>query len=78
MGDRYHELKLESLDLAAFQQVLDFVELSLEPEVLENFNNIFDPARATARRTSAEQSDLALLKKWIEPTMLWLGYDWPG
>ena len=57
--------------------VFDFAELSREHEVIDNFMNIFDPTRATARRTSAEEADLALLRKWIEPTMLWLGYDWP-
>ncbi|MEQ8838108.1 MAG: hypothetical protein RID07_14980, partial [Lacipirellulaceae bacterium] len=65
------------LDLTAFEEILRFANLDPEPAVLENFQSIINPKLATGRRSSATEQDLTVLRKWIEPTMLWLGYQWP-
>ncbi len=73
-SDRYIEVKLENLDLQEFRRLLQFAELSEEPEVIENFQRIIDPTRSTARRSKASDDEIELLYKWIRPTMEWLGY----
>lgn len=74
----YMEIKLEELDLEGFERILRFVDLDCEPAVLDNFKNIINPKLATARRSAATTEDLTALRKWIEPTMQWLNYDWPN
>ncbi|QDS97525.1 sulfotransferase family protein [Adhaeretor mobilis] len=75
--ESYNEIKLEELSLETFCRVLGFLELEDEHAVIENFQKVIDPKLATARRSAATAEDLVLLRKWIEPTMQWLDYDWP-
>lgn len=76
--ENYMELKLEELDLERFKKILQFAGLDHETATLENFQNIINPKLATARRSLATMDDLTILRKWIEPTMQWLGYEWPN
>ncbi|MEN1681783.1 MAG: sulfotransferase [Planctomycetota bacterium] len=73
-ADRYHEVKLEELTADRLREVLDFAELTPEPEVMANFEKTFAADRSTARRSAATPEDLQLLRRWITPTMDWLGY----
>lgn len=72
--NRYMEFRLEDLNLEKFHELLQFAELDDEPKVIENFQQIIDPARSTGRRANAETAEMQLLGKWITPTMEWLGY----
>lgn len=73
-ADRYHEVRLEELDADRLRRVLDFAELTPEPELMDNFEKTFAHDRSTARRSAATPDDLRLLRRWITPTMDWLGY----
>lgn len=73
-ADRYREVRLEDLNIEKFRELLDFAELEPEPAVIENFEKVFSPARSTRRQSGASAEELALLRKWIAPTMAWLGY----
>lgn len=73
-ADRYREIRLEDLNTEKFHELLEFAELTPEPAVIENFEKVFSSTRSTCRQSDADQEDLALLRKWIEPTMARLGY----
>lgn len=77
-SDRYMEIKLEDLTLDKFRELLQFAELAEESAVIENFRATIDPERSTSRRSIASDSEIQLLKKWIGPTMDFLGYTMPS
>lgn len=76
--DRYIEVKLEELTLEKFRTLLEFSELEAEPAVIENFERRIDIQRSTGRRCNASEADIRTLRKWIGPTMNWLGYEMPN
>lgn len=73
-ADRYLEIRLEDLNLVTFRKILEFAGLEEEEEVMQNFQNVMDPTKSTARRSKATSEDLKTLRQWITPTMHWLGY----
>ena len=76
-ADRYMEIKLEDLCEDSFRKVLAFAELTEEPAVMDNFKQTIDPTLSSARRSKANEEEVQQLRKWIRPTMDWLGYPMP-
>jgi hypothetical protein len=70
---RYLEVQLEEMSPALLRSVLDFCQLEMTPEVLSGFEQMFDEKLTTRRKTTAGPDDLETIRRWIEPTMSWLG-----
>jgi hypothetical protein len=75
-SDRYLECRLEDLSPEVMRRVLQFCQLEDSPEVWQAFERDFDPAQTGYRRAEASPADVEAIRRWIEPTMAWLGY--PG
>ena len=73
-SDHYFEFKLEELNRAKFDELLDFADLASEKELIENFEAKFQPDLAQGRRNDAAEEDIETILRWITPTMQWLGY----
>jgi hypothetical protein len=72
---RYLEVRLEDMSPALLQSVLDFCDLEMTPEVQAGFDEMFDEGLTTRRKTAASPEDLETIRRWIEPTMEWLGQN---
>jgi hypothetical protein len=72
---RYLEVRLEDMSPQLLESVLTFCELDMTPEVEAGFQNIFDGAMTTRRKTQADSQDLETIHRWIGPTMAWLGQE---
>jgi hypothetical protein len=75
--DRYMECRLEEMSPALLDKVLDFCQLEMTPEVETGFEQLFDKKLTTRRRSNAAPEDLEMIRRWIGPTMQWLGQDPP-
>jgi hypothetical protein len=74
---RYLECRLEQMSPALLDAVLDFCQLEMTPEVRTGFEQLFDQKLTTRRRSKADPQDLETIRRWIGPTMEWLGQDPP-
>jgi hypothetical protein len=70
---RYMEVRLEDMSPALLGSVLEFCQLEMTPEVQAGFAQMFDEGLTTRRKTAADPQDLEMIRRWIEPTMEWLG-----
>lgn len=74
---RYLEVRLEDMSPELLESVLKFCQLDLTPEVEAGFQQMFDQGLTTRRKSDADPQDLATIRRWIEPTMQWLGQTIP-
>ncbi|MGB0743771.1 MAG: sulfotransferase family protein [Opitutales bacterium] len=72
-SDQYMELRLEDFHEATLKRILDFAGLEHEESVLQAANELFVAGQTTHRQRDASESDIELVRRWIEPTMSWLG-----
>jgi hypothetical protein len=72
--DRYFECRLEEMSPELIARLLNFCQLSDAPEVWEAYEREFHPAQTSHRRAAASPEELTLLKRWLDPTLQWLGY----
>jgi hypothetical protein len=70
---RYLEVRLEDMSPALVHSVLSFCELEMTPEVQAGFDQMFDAGLTTRRKSAADANDLETIRRWIEPTVEWLG-----
>ncbi len=73
--DRYLELRLEDVSEALVTETLQFCGLDDEPGVWEEFRKVFKPGLTAARSANADPRTLERIRRWIEPTNRWLGYE---
>ncbi len=71
-ADRYMECRLEDMSMDLLKSVLKFGQLECTPEMVAGFQSHFDQKLTTVRRGDADPADLETIRRWIEPTMLWL------
>lgn len=74
-SDRYFECRLEDLTPDVMKSLLQFCQLDDSPEVWQAFEREFDPAQTSHRRAQAAPADVDTIRRWIAPTMAWLGYS---
>jgi hypothetical protein len=72
---RYLECRLEDLSHQRMKSILEFCQLEESPEVWQAFEETFDRQQTRHRRAAAADEDVEMIRPWIEPTMLWLGYE---
>jgi hypothetical protein len=70
---RYLEIHLEEMSPTLLHSVLDFCELEMTAEVQAGFDQMFDAGLTTRRKSAADPGDLETIRRWIEPTLKWLG-----
>jgi hypothetical protein len=70
---RYMEVRLENMSPELLADVLNFCQLETTPEVQAGFEQMFDEGLTTRRKSAATAADLETIRRWIEPTMEWLG-----
>lgn len=73
-ADRYMELRLEALDEHAITNVLEFCGLPPSPEVLQQFQDGYDPA-AAQRQTPLTEEEQGIVAPFVTAANAWLGYD---
>jgi hypothetical protein len=71
--DHYCEVKLETLDTAALEGVLEFCHLPPAPDVLKRFDDTFDAGTASRRRPLSED-DRRQVAPLVLPANALLGY----
>jgi hypothetical protein len=71
--ERYFECRLEQMSPALVRSILEFTGLDDSREVWTAFETEFDPALPAGRSRAADQGDIERIRRWIEPTMEWLG-----
>lgn len=74
-SERYLELRLESLDESAIEQMLEFVGLDNEPALEAHYRDRFKQDKAGGRRKKASVGDEVMLERWLRPTLDWLDYE---
>lgn len=74
-ADRYLELRLEDVSEASVRRVLEFCGLEDDPAVWEEFHRRFEPGLSGGRSAAADPEEVARIRRWIEPTMRWLGQE---
>ncbi len=72
-SSRYIEVRLESLSRDVLASILTFAEIEHNEPVLAEFDRTFTPTFAD--QTELSSMDAELLRRWLEPTMEWLGYS---
>ena len=75
--ERYMECRLEDMSPALLESVLKFSQLEMTSEVEAGYRKLFDQGLTSRRRSDADPQDLATIRRWIGPTMEWLGQDPP-
>lgn len=74
---RYMECRLEEMSPELVTSILEFCQLETTHEIRAGFADYFDPKLTTRRRGQADPEDLATIRRWIGPTMAWLGQTPP-
>ena len=69
---RYLEVQLSEMSPELMASILDFCQLENTPEMQAGFAAQFNPELTTQRRQQADPQDLAVIQRWIGPTMNWL------
>lgn len=75
LGDRYMECRLEDLSVSTMRGIVDFCELPVDVNVENYILDEFQSGQSVRRKSECEAATLGQLRSYIEPTMLWLGYD---
>lgn len=73
-SDRYMECRLEDMGEDLLREVLEFAELEAVDPVWSAFHERFDARLTRPRRDDADPADVDAILRWIEPTLMWLGY----
>jgi hypothetical protein len=73
-AERYFECRLEQMSSSLVQSILEFTGLVDSPEVWTAFETEFDPSLPAGRSVAADPEDIERIRRWIEPTLEWLGY----
>lgn len=73
--ERYLECRLEDMNESKLREILAFCELEDHPDTRGYFREHFDASAIGARRAAADPADVETIRRWIEPTMQWLGYE---
>jgi hypothetical protein len=66
---------LEDLSPEVMKSLLGFCQLDDSPEVWTAFQQEFDPEQTRHRRAAAAAEEIEVIRRWVEPTMHWLGYS---
>jgi hypothetical protein len=72
---RYLECRLEEMSPQLFRSVLEFCQLDSTPEVQAGFQRVFEKELTTRVKSQTDPQDLATIRRWIGPTLVWLGQD---
>lgn len=72
---QYLELRLEKMTPETFDRIFAFCELDDDPAVREGFTEKFQPDMAGARQRDADPVQVEKVRRWVNPTLQWLGYD---
>jgi hypothetical protein len=72
--DRYMEVRLENLNLAGAERILNHTGLGMTQSVERHFQENFDPVKAASRRDALSDADRQAVRRVIAPTMQWLSY----
>ncbi len=75
--ERYMECRLEDMSEDLLRRVLEFAELEAVDQIWNAFHERFDPNLTKPRRDDADPADVEAILRWIEPTLVWLGYESP-
>jgi hypothetical protein len=75
LGDRYHELRLETLDEAALSDALEAVGLPRQVGVFEEFSKRFDKQKVGGRFEQLPEAEATRLEMILGPTLRDLGYS---
>jgi len=73
--ENYREYRLEKLDKDMVKDMLQFLNLDEEPGFFDYYDKAFSNKRTAWRKANANQEDIDLIQRWIEPTQKWLGYE---
>jgi hypothetical protein len=73
--NRYFECRLEELDIKTIREITEFCELPFDNNVDRYINNEFDKGLSGRRKSNVDLQTIKTLRSYIEPTMMWLGYD---
>ena len=71
-ADRYTECRLEELDLAELERVMQFCGLEPSSEVRSAFDDRFDARQPGGRSKGADAADIERVEQLIAPTVAWL------
>jgi hypothetical protein len=72
--DRYMEVKLEDLDGATVERLLEFCALRPDADLLARFGKSFDRDKACGR-ASLDDDERRAIAPFVDPLNAWLGYD---
>ena len=73
-SDRYMEYKIEQMTPDLYDSILSFCELDDCAQMRQYFLGHYKPDKPGARSREADPADLERIRRWIEPTLQWLGY----
>ncbi|MGJ3243045.1 MAG: sulfotransferase family protein [Opitutales bacterium] len=71
--NQYLELRIEEFNKEKLKQVIEFVGLSSESSVFEAAEERFIRDQTAHRIAEADEKEVELVKRWVLPTMKWLG-----
>jgi hypothetical protein len=57
------------------RRILDFCQLAPSEEVMANFRSRFDQKQTTSRASDGEPAEIEQIRRWIGPTLAWLGME---
>ena len=69
---RYFECRLEDMSETLLGEILEFAELDPAAQVWDAFREQFDPSQPARRTPHADADEMETIRRWIEPTVLWL------
>ena len=72
--ERYLECRLEQMSSSLVQSILEFSGLEDSREVWTALETEFDPSLPAGRTATADPKDIKRIRRWIGPTLEWLGY----
>jgi hypothetical protein len=71
--EQYLELRLEDFNEQALASIMSFAELPHEGELFNVAKERFNSDQTSHRSCAAAPADIQVLKRWLDPTMNWLG-----
>lgn len=77
-ADRYLECRLEEMSPELLRKILAFCQLDATPDVFDAFQRDFDASQTSHRRAKATSQEIEQIRKWVEPTTLWLAEKSPS
>lgn len=73
-SSNYYEVKLEELNIENLKEIIDFLELSDAESIIKHYQKNFQADKSGKRRKDGNEADMEVIRRYIEPTMQWLGY----